>query len=64
MESFDWAPTARNALRYLIGGALFNSPEIGAFLAADPYIVGLTALAIGGAVEWVYTRAKRLGWAT
>jgi len=58
------APLARILLRYLVGGAIFGSAEIGHRLATDPDIVLLAAVLIGAAVEGFYALAKRRGWAT
>jgi len=64
MGKIDWAPTARNFLRYIIGGAFFGSDSIGLFLSTDPMIVQIVAALIAAAVEWLYLRAKALGWTT
>ena len=60
----DWAPSARIALRYVIGAAFMGSDEIGQNLAADPDLVATVAVVIGTVVEGVYAYAKRKGWAT
>lgn len=60
----DWAPWARIALRYVIGGVFMGSDEIGLQLAADPDMVAAAAVAVGAVVEIVYSVAKRFGWAT
>lgn len=58
----NWAPLARIALRYIIGGIV--GMETGAILAGDPDVVLYVALGIGAAVEVIYSVAKRKGWAT
>jgi len=58
------AAVARIILRYLVGGAVAGSVEIGHRLATDPDIVMLVAFAIGAAVEGFYALAKRRGWTT
>ena len=58
----DWAPLARIALRYIIGGIL--GLEAGDLLAGDPDVVFYVALGIGAVVEVIYAYAKRKGWAT
>lgn len=58
------AAIARIILRYLVGGAIAGSAEIGRQLAADPDLVMLVAILIGGAVEGFYALAKRRGWST
>ena len=58
----DWAPLARIALRYIIGGIL--GMEAGDLLAGDPDVVFYVALGIGAVVEVIYAYAKRKGWAT
>ena len=58
----DWAPLARIALRYIIGGIL--GMEAGDLLAGDPDVVFYVALGIGAVVEVLYAYAKRKGWAT
>jgi len=58
----DYAPLARIALRYIVGGLV--GMESGRLLAGDPDIVTMLALAIGAAVEALYVLAKRRGWRT
>lgn len=60
----NYAPLARIALRYVVGGLIVGSPALGDRLAADPDMVMVLALCIGGAVETGYVIAKRCGWAT
>lgn len=64
IRGIEPAPTARIVLRYVIGGVIFNSPELGLYLAADPYIVASVAALVAAGVEWAYLRAKAYGWAT
>lgn len=58
----DLFPVARITLRYGVG--LFIGMAQGEMLAADPDIVTIAALAIGGLVEVGYMIAKRRGGAT
>lgn len=60
----NYAPLARIALRYIVGGVFMGSDAVGQQLAADPDIVAVAAVAVGVAVEAAYTFAKRKGWAT
>jgi hypothetical protein len=57
-----WAPLARIALRYIVGGVV--GMEAGDLLAGDPDIVFYVAMGIGAAVEAAYTLAKNRGWTT
>lgn len=58
----DFAPTARILLRYAVGAVL--GLDAGNTLAGDPDVVTVVAIAIGAAVEVVYSIAKKKGWAT
>lgn len=58
----NYAPIARIILRYIIGAVIGMAQA--EQLAADPDVVTVLALAIGGAVEAAYAIAKRKGWAT
>lgn len=60
----SYAPFARIALRYVVGGVIMGSPAIGEKLAADPDMVMAGAALIGVCVEGVYAIAKRKGWNT
>lgn len=60
----NFAPLARIALRYVVGGVFMGSQEVGEKLAADPDVVMVSALAIGVAVEVAYWLAKKFGWST
>ena len=55
-------PLARIILRYGIG--YLAGSEAGEALAMDPDAVLILSLAMGAAVELIYTLAKRRGWAT
>lgn len=57
-----FGPIARILLRY--GAGILFGASVGDALAADPDVVLVVALAIGGAVEAAYAYAKRRGWAT
>ena len=58
----DYAPIARIVIRYAVG--LIVGDDMAGVLAADPDVVTIAAVAIGAAVEVVYSVAKRKGWAT
>lgn len=58
----DYAPIARIVIRYVVG--LIVGADTAGILAADPDVITITAVAIGGAVEVLYAIAKRKGWAT
>lgn len=58
----SWAPLARIALRYVVGGVV--GMEAGDLLAGDPDIVFYAAMGIGAVVEAAYTFAKKRGWTT
>ena len=58
----DYAPLARIIIRYAVG--VIVGADTAGILAADPDVITMAALAIGGAVEVVYSLAKRRGWAT
>ena len=58
----DYAPIARIVIRYAVG--LIVGADQAGILAADPDVVTIAAVAIGAAVEVVYSVAKRKGWAT
>lgn len=57
-----WAPLARIALRYIVGGVV--GMEAGDLLAGDPDIVFYVAMGIGAVVEAAYTLAKKWDWTT
>lgn len=59
-----YAPIARIALRYVVGGVIMGSDKIGDRLAADPDLVAVAALLIAAGVEGGYALAKSRGWAT
>lgn len=58
----DYAPIARIVIRYVVG--LIVGADTAGILAADPDVITMAAVAIGGAVEVMYAIAKRKGWAT
>lgn len=58
----DYAPIARIIIRYAVG--LIVGADAAGLMAADPDMVTVAAVAIGGAVEVAYSLAKRKGWAT
>lgn len=58
----DYLPIARITLRYGVG--LFIGMAQGDMLAADPDVVTIVALALGGIVEIGYLIAKKRGGAT
>ena len=58
----NYAPIARIALRYIVGGVIGAAQ--GDMLAGDPDVVSMVALGVGFAVEAAYAFAKRRGWAT
>ena len=58
----DYAPIARIVIRYAVG--LIVGADTAGILAADPDVITMAAVAIGGAVEVLYVMAKRKGWAT
>lgn len=58
----DYAPIARIVIRYAVG--LIVGADTAGILAADPDVITMAAVAIGGAVEVLYAIAKRKGWAT
>jgi hypothetical protein len=58
----DYAPIARIIIRYAVG--LIVGSDAAGLMAADPDMVTVAAVAIGGAVEIAYSLAKRKGWAT
>lgn len=58
----DYAPIARIVVRYAVG--LIVGADTAGILAADPDVITMAAVAIGGAVEVLYAIAKRKGWAT
>ena len=58
----DYAPIARIVIRYAVG--LIVGADQAGILAADPDLITIVAVAIGAAVEVVYSVAKRKGWAT
>jgi preprotein translocase subunit Sec61beta len=63
-EVMDFAPIARIVLRYIAGGMILGSAEMGEKLATDPDLVMAVGLAVGAAVEVAYGFAKRKGWTT
>lgn len=60
----EYGPIVRIVLRYIVGGVFMGSTVLGEQLAADPDLVAMGALALGGAVEGFYVWAKRRGGAT
>jgi hypothetical protein len=58
----DYAPIARIIIRYAVG--LIVGADAAGLMAADPDMVTVAAVAIGGAVEVLYSVAKKKGWAT
>jgi hypothetical protein len=58
----DYAPIARIIIRYAVG--LIVGADAAGLMAADPDMVTVAAVAIGGTVEIAYSLAKRKGWAT
>ena len=58
----DYAPLARIIIRYAVG--LIVGADAAGLMAADPDMVTVAAVAIGGAVEVLYSLAKKKGWAT
>ena len=58
----DYAPIARIVIRYVVG--LIVGADTAGILAADPDVITMAAVDIGGAVEVLYAIAKRKGWAT
>jgi hypothetical protein len=58
----DYAPIARIIIRYAVG--LIVGADAAGLMAADPDMVTVAAVAIGGAVEVLYSLAKKKGWAT
>ena len=60
----NWAPYARIVLRYVVGGVIMGSAQIGDRLAADPDLVMIAAGLIGAGVEAAYLIARRKGWRT
>ncbi|OOY15059.1 hypothetical protein [Thioclava sp. DLFJ4-1] len=58
----QYAPIARIALRYVIGGIIGAAQAD--MLAGDPDLVTVLAMAIGALVEALYAIAKKKGWAT
>jgi hypothetical protein len=58
----DYAPIARIIIRYIVGAII--GPDMAGLLAADPDMVTVLAIGIGGAVEVAYSLAKKKGWAT
>lgn len=57
-----FGPIARIILRYIVGAAFMGSSQIGDQLAADPDIVVLVSVLVGGAVEIAYALAVKYGW--
>jgi len=60
----NYAPLVRIILRYVVGAAAMGSIVMGDELAADPDLVAVLALAIGGIVEGLYVYAKKTGGKT
>ena len=62
----DWAPYARIAARYIIGGV--GGTAVGDAVLNDPDHMNLLTIAISGAAagltEYIYALAKRRGWTT
>jgi len=59
---YDLAPLIRIILRYAVGAGVMGSTQIGNQLAADPDLVAVICLMIGGAVESFYILARKKGW--
>lgn len=59
----NYGPLVRIFLRYVVGGVLVGSAEVGNQLAADPDLVAASALLVGASVEAFWVLAKRKGWA-
>ena len=59
-----YAPIARIILRYIAGGLMLGSGEVGDRLAMDDDLVLALGLGIGVVVEGAYAIAKRKGWTT
>ena len=60
----NYAPLARIILRYIVGAGVMGSAQIGNQIAADPDLVLVVSLIIGGVVETLYAISKRKGWNT
>jgi len=58
----NYAPIARILVRYAVG--LIIGADAADIAAGDPDVISLVAVAIGAAVEVIYSAAKRRGWAT
>jgi len=56
----DYAPIARIIVRYIVG--LVVGADTAGILAADPDVITIVAIGIGGAVEVIYTLAKKREW--
>jgi hypothetical protein len=56
----DYAPIARIVVRYIVG--LVVGADTAGILAADPDVITFVAIGIGGAVEVIYTLAKKREW--
>lgn len=57
----QYSPIARIIIRYIVG-AIIGADAADA-LAGDPDIITVAALAIGAAVEVIYSQAVKRGWA-
>lgn len=60
----NYGPMIRIILRYVVGAGIMGSAVIGERLAADPDLVIVLSMALGGLVEAAYVQAKRKGGAT
>lgn len=60
----QYGPIVRIALRYVVGGVIIGSPQLGEQLAMDTDLVAVLAGLSGLAVETAYVWAKRHGGAT
>lgn len=58
----SYAPVARIIIRYGVGAII--GLESANILAGDVDVVAAVALAVGALTEFVYTFAKKKGWAT
>jgi len=62
MFVMDYAPLARIIIRYAVG--LIVGADAAGVAALDPDLITVVAVAIGGAVEVLYSLAKKKGWST
>jgi hypothetical protein len=56
----DYAPIARIIVRYIVG--LIIGADAAGVMAADPDVITMGAIAIGGLVEVLYALAKKKEW--